>query len=94
LVASTYDKKKSNQSARDRCRITHPKRWRFGAWTTSVSALRRYCCKANNLQQSWRFDWESPKAVLRDVRIIVWTLGRLRSSAQADPVTGRPVLAF
>jgi hypothetical protein len=33
LVASTYGKK-SNQSARDRCRITHSKRWRFGAWTT------------------------------------------------------------
>ena len=23
--------------------------------------------KANNLQQSWRFDWEPPKAVLRDL---------------------------
>ena len=26
---------------------------------------------ANNLQQSWRFDWEPPKAVLRDVWTIV-----------------------
>ena len=50
--------------------------------------------EANNLQHSWRFDWEPPKAVLRDVGIIVWTLGRLRSSAQADPIAGRPVLAF
>jgi hypothetical protein len=32
---------------------------------------------ANNLQQSWRFDWEPPKAVLRDVRTIDWILGRL-----------------
>jgi hypothetical protein len=31
--------------------------------------------KANNLQQSWRFDWEPPKAVLRDVRTIDWILG-------------------
>ena len=30
---------------------------------------------ANNLQQSWRFDWEPPKAVLRDVWTIVWILG-------------------
>jgi hypothetical protein len=30
---------------------------------------------ANNLQQSWRFDWEPPKAVLRDVRTIDWILG-------------------
>lgn len=50
--------------------------------------------RANNLQQSWRFDWEPPKAVLRDVRTIDWILGRLRSSAQADPVAGRPVLGF
>src|ERR1700758_1423066 len=49
---------------------------------------------ANNLQQSWRFDWEPPKAVLRDVRTIDWILGWLRSSAQADPVAGRPVLGF
>jgi hypothetical protein len=32
-------------------------------------------CTANNLQQSWRFDWEPPKAVLRDVFTIVWILG-------------------
>jgi hypothetical protein len=32
--------------------------------------------KANNLQQSWRFDWEPRKAVLRDVRMIDWILGR------------------
>jgi hypothetical protein len=38
--------------------------------------------EANNLQQSWRFDWELPKAVL------------LKSSAQADPVAGRLVLGF
>ena len=31
--------------------------------------------EANNLQQSWRFDWEPPKAVLRDVWTIVWILG-------------------
>jgi hypothetical protein len=30
---------------------------------------------ANNLQQSWRFDWEPPKAVLRDVWTIDWILG-------------------
>jgi hypothetical protein len=40
---------------------------------------------ANDLLQSWRFDWEPPKAVLRDVRTIDWILW-LRSSAQAaDP---------
>jgi hypothetical protein len=31
--------------------------------------------RANNLQQSWRFDWEPPKAVLWDVRTIIWILG-------------------
>jgi len=31
--------------------------------------------QANNLQQSWRFDWEPPKAVLRDVRTIDWIWG-------------------
>jgi hypothetical protein len=36
----------------------------------SVSDLQ-----ANNLQQSWRFDWEPPKAVLRDVWTIDWILG-------------------
>jgi hypothetical protein len=30
---------------------------------------------ANNLQQSWRFDREPPKAVLRDVWTIDWILG-------------------
>ena len=30
---------------------------------------------ANNLQQSWRFDWEPPKAVLRDIWTIDWILG-------------------
>ncbi|WP_082656389.1 hypothetical protein [Bradyrhizobium valentinum] len=34
---------------------------------------------ANNLQQSWRFDGEPPKAVLRDIRTIDWILGQLRS---------------
>jgi hypothetical protein len=34
---------------------------------------------ANNLQQSWRFDREPQKAVLRDVRTIDWILGRPRS---------------
>jgi crotonobetainyl-CoA:carnitine CoA-transferase CaiB-like acyl-CoA transferase len=33
------------------------------------------CEAANNLQQSWRFDWEPPKAVLRDVRTIDWIWG-------------------
>ena len=54
----------------------------------------RWIVEANNLQQSWRFDWEPPKAVLRDVRTIDWILKRLRSSAQTDPVAGRPVLGF
>src|SRR5438034_10991605 len=36
---------------------------------------------ANNLQQSWRFGWEPPKAVLRDVRTIDWIFGLLKSSA-------------
>jgi hypothetical protein len=31
--------------------------------------------KANNLQQSWRFDGEPPKAVLRDFGTIDWILG-------------------
>jgi hypothetical protein len=35
------------QKIRPVSRITHSKRWRFGAWTTSVSALRRYCCKVS-----------------------------------------------
>jgi hypothetical protein len=49
---------------------------------------------ANNLQQSWRFDWEPPKAVLRDVRTTDWILGRLKSSAQTAPIAGRPILGF
>ena len=35
----------------------------------------RTFARANNLQQSWRFDWEPPKAVLRDVWTKVWILG-------------------
>jgi hypothetical protein len=31
--------------------------------------------RANNLQQSWRFDREPPKAVLSDVWTIDWILG-------------------
>jgi hypothetical protein len=50
--------------------------------------------KANNLQQSWRFDWEPPKAVLRDVGMTDWILGRLRSLVRGDPIPGRPVLGF
>jgi len=34
-----------------------------------------FASKANNLQQSWRFDWEPPKAVLRDIWTIDWILG-------------------
>jgi hypothetical protein len=30
---------------------------------------------ANDLQQSWRFEWEPPKAVLRDHWTIDWILG-------------------
>jgi hypothetical protein len=40
---------------------------RVGRWETGRIA--------NNLQQSWRFDWEPPKAVLRDVWTIDWILG-------------------
>jgi hypothetical protein len=49
---------------------------------------------ANNLQQSWRFDGEPPKAVLSDIRTIDWILGRPRSSAQADLIADRPILGF
>lgn len=45
---------------------------------------------ANNLQQSWRFDGEPPKAVLRDFRTIDWIWGRLRSSTPSGPAAGRP----
>ena len=41
-----------------------------GAVVPSILAF-----EANNLQQSWRFDWEPPKAVLRDVWTIDWILG-------------------
>jgi hypothetical protein len=57
-------------------------------------ARRRLHAPANNLQQSWRFDWEPPKAVLSDVRTIDWILERLISSAQADPAADRLVLGF
>jgi hypothetical protein len=41
-----------------------------------ASLLELYrVAEANNLQQSWRFDWEPPKAVLRDVWTIDWILG-------------------
>src|SRR6185312_9216082 len=70
---------------------TYP-RWMISLEQAARSA--RGHAPANNLQQSWRFDWEPPKAVLRDFRTIDWILGQLRSSAQAAPVAGRPVLAF
>jgi len=38
MIALTYGKK-SKQSARDCCRIAHPKRRSFGALTTSVSCF-------------------------------------------------------
>src|ERR1700756_640441 len=40
-----------------------------------VADAEAICEAANNLQQSWRFDWGPPKAVLRDVRTIDWILG-------------------
>ena len=40
-----------------------------------VAVLSGFARKANDLQQSWRFDWEPPKAVLRDVWTIDWILG-------------------
>jgi hypothetical protein len=49
---------------------------------------------ANNLQQSWRFDGEPPKAVLRDIRTIDRILRRLKSSAPVDPVAGQPTPDF
>ena len=42
---------------------------------TEAVVKRIFDCEANNLQQSWRFDWEPPKAVLRDVWTIDWILG-------------------
>ena len=49
---------------------------------------------ANNLQQSWRFDGEPPKAVLRDIRTMDRILGRLKPSAPVDPVAGQPTPDF
>jgi hypothetical protein len=46
---------------------------RLGCSSEAARALAkrlRLQTRANNLQQSWRFDWEPPKAVLRDV----WTI--------------------
>ena len=40
-----------------------------------VLDLRAGAPLANNLQQSWRFDWEPPKAVLRDAGMINWIWG-------------------
>ena len=45
--------------------------WRW----TRIVLLATAASAANNLQQSWRFDWEPPKAVLRDVWTIDWILG-------------------
>ena len=42
---------------------------------TIDTGLYRIPLTANNLQQSWRFDWEPPKAVLRDIWTIDWILG-------------------
>ena len=39
------------------------------------AALRSAQVRANSLQQSWRFDGEPPKAVLRDFGTIDWILG-------------------
>jgi 3-oxoadipate enol-lactonase len=47
----------------------------FQGGRPSIYTLSDAIRKANNLQQSWRFDWEPPKAVLRDVRTIDWILG-------------------
>jgi hypothetical protein len=55
---------------------------------------RRFWLQANNLQQSWRFDGEPPKAVLRDIRTIDRILRRLKSSAPVDPVAGQPTPDF
>src|SRR6476620_7599778 len=67
--------------------------WRLAPSAQTI-AHRTLVRSANNLQQSWRFDWEPPKAVLRDVMTIDWILRRVRSSAQADSIAGRPVLGF
>jgi hypothetical protein len=94
-----YDLAKSFTSLRaasNRTDASVPSRIRAACRWLGLALVRLLssCAQANNLQQSWRFDWEPPKAVLRDVRTIDWILGRLRSSAQADPVAGRPVLGF
>jgi hypothetical protein len=47
--------------------------WLYLAKTAGASYVAPYM-EANNLQQSWRFDWEPPKAVLRDVWTIDWIL--------------------
>jgi hypothetical protein len=41
----------------------------------SLSKVTLFAILANNLQQSWRFDWGPPKAVLRDVWTIIWIVG-------------------
>jgi hypothetical protein len=48
-------------------KMTHSKLMATLAFTAALGA--------NNLQQSWRFDREPPKAVLRDVWTIDWILG-------------------
>ena len=58
------------------------------SWSSAVLSV------ANNLQQSWRFDGEPPKAVLRDVTTIDWIWGRLRSSTPSGPAAGQPSLGF
>jgi hypothetical protein len=45
----------------------------FGTGTAALTRARQ-SRRANNLQQSWRFDWEPPKAVLRDAWTIDWIL--------------------
>jgi hypothetical protein len=52
-----------------------PKRFALGCLNTeSIHVIPAKRALANNLQQSWRFDWEPPKAVLRDVWTIDWIL--------------------
>jgi hypothetical protein len=61
--------------------LTTPARASLRYGPSDRSAAQGRLCRraptqpANNLQQSWRFDWEPPKAVLRDVRTIDWILG-------------------
>ena len=61
---------------------------------TKAGIRYRYYASTPNLQQSWRFDWEPPKAVLRDVWTIDLDFGLLKSSAQTAPIADRPVLGF